>query len=47
MLANGKRTYTTCKQDKLLVINYVKFHLTILYTVNPYNSNMIIVTIAC
>ena len=28
MLADGQSTNTTCKQDKLLVINYVKFHLT-------------------
>ena len=29
-LADGQSTNTTCKQDKLLVVNYVKFHLTIL-----------------
>ena len=30
MLADGQNTNTTCKRDKLLVVNYVKFHLTIL-----------------
>ena len=34
MLADGQNTNTTCKRkrywpDKLLVVNYVKFHLTI------------------
>ena len=28
-LADGQNTNTTCKRDKLLVVNYVKFHLTI------------------
>ena len=27
-LADGKSTNTTHKQDKLLVVKYVKFHLT-------------------
>ena len=31
-LADGQNTNTTCKRDKLLVVNYhVKFHLTIFY----------------
>ena len=30
MLADGQNTNITCKRDKLLVVNYVKFHLTIL-----------------
>ena len=28
-LADGQNTNTTCKGDKLLVVNYVRFHLTI------------------
>ena len=28
-LADGQNTNTTCKGDKLLLVNYVKFHLTI------------------
>ena len=30
MIADGQNTNITCKRDKLLVVNYVKFHLTIL-----------------
>ena len=29
MLADCQNTNTTCKRDKLLVVNYVKFHLTL------------------
>ena len=31
-LADGQTTNTTCKQDKLLVVHFVKFHLTIFDT---------------
>ena len=36
MLADGQNTNTTCKRDKLLVVNYVKFHLTICIISNIY-----------
>ena len=41
-LADGQNTTTTCKRDKLLVVNYVKFHLTILLYENNAFAIMII-----
>ena len=41
MLADGQNTNTTCKRDKLLFVNYVKFHLTIFYTRANYHVLLI------
>ena len=37
-LADGQNTNTTCKRDKLLVVNYVKFHLTIFNINRQFDS---------